>query len=619
MIRKKGSTKPSKKGKRGPSNSRSKPKGANADTLNDESLPDSTENPSTSPGSLTPSSTSSIESLLEQSGLTEQEAYQQAETERIRRLMVKFRTDPVGYARDILGIELWQPIGEALEGLLVPPYRVSVDSGHGVGKTHGAAAAVNWWYDTRGPQCVCITTAPTQRDVIDLLWTEIRLQRMSARVLLSQDFIGPAAPEMKTGPEHYAKGYTARKGESFQGRHRPNMLFVFDEKEGIDGNYWTAAKTMFRPGSGDAWLVIGNPTTTTSVAYQEHRAVDPEGNPTWNRVRLSCLDHPNMRAVPGDADYISGAVTRSQVSQWIDDWCDPVAEGDEQETDIEWDGLLFRPGPIAEPRILGLRPSAGNWGVWSEAIWRLVVRPAPTVDQFALPVIGCDCANYGSDYTVFHVRCGTVSLYHYAVNGWGADRICGKLMDMTKEWAAWATKRRDRAAAPNNAGEIAIQIDDDATGRAICSWLTRQKLRCVPVNAGGSPIRPDLYKNVRSELWFMAARKAAKGLMNLSRLDRATLQRIEMQAMAPEWWPTPLGQREVESKDDLRKPERLGRSPDDMDSLNLAYYEPSGVADAKWVDLDPAPMPGRLQEKPAAEKMDQWYAEEEERVKLFGR
>lgn len=533
--------------------------------------------------------------------------------------LTEYENDPIGYARAVLGITLWSEVEESLIALLEPPFRVSVDSGHGVGKTFAAAVSANWWFDTRNPGVV-ITTAPTQRDVVDLLWTEIRLQRERAIYPLPDFFIGPAAPEMRSGPERYAKGYTARKGESFQGRHRPRMLFIFDEKEGIDATYWTSMKTMLRPGSGDAAFVIGNPTTTTSMAYQEHRAVDEKGDPTWHRVRLSCLDHPNMMFGPGEPGHIPGAVTRSQVRQWISDWCDPVVEGDEQATDIEWEKKYYRPGPIAEPRILGLRPSAGTFGVWSEALWSLVLRVAPDPLITQLPIIGCDVANYGSDYTVFHTRCGSVSLEHQAFNGWGANRILGHLHELTRKYAEWASKRKYSTAAPVNPGEITIQIDDDATGRAISSFAPRNKLRMVPVNAGSTAKRPDLYGNVRSELWFMAARKAYSGLVNLSRLDRATLQRIEMQAMAPEWWPDSAGRRVVESKDDLRKPERLGRSPDDMDAVNLAYYEPSGVADAKWVEVATAP-PVRAPDTQATVIIDSQYnyPEVESDIRLWGK
>lgn len=523
---------------------------------------------------------------------------------------------PIDYASEVLGVELTTEITECLEALHKPPYRVSCDSGHGVGKTFGAAVGVNYWYDTH-KYCAVITTAPTERDVIDLLWTEVRLQRQRAKLPVPDDLM-PAAPEMKNGPEHYAKGYTARDAASFQGRHRPNMLFVFDEKEGVPGHFWDGAKSMFRPGSGDAWLVIGNPITTTSRAYQEHKAVDAEGNPTWHRVRISSLDHPNIAAgLRGDHQLpVPGAVTAGQMDQWINDWCDPVAPGDRKLTDIEWRGHVYRPGPIGEARILGLRPSSGTFGVWSEAMWAITQVKSPAVPLGLLPRIGCDCANYGVDYTVFHVRCGSVSLFHQAVNGWDHERIAARLMELASEYAAWATARQAPQAAPIRPEQIPIQIDDDSTGRAVSTYLRRNKHFAVPLNAGSRPARQDLYSNIRSELWFQCARKATLGMVNLAIFDRATRQRIEMQAMAPMWAPDAAGRRVVEDKDDLRKPKRLGRSPDDMDALNLAYYEPGSGPSASWGDAEPPANPLRPSPPPSDRMPDE---REPEPMRLYGR
>ena len=47
-----------------------------------------------------------------------------------------------------------------------------VKSGHSVGKTFLAAWIVNWFYDSH-PASITISTAPTKRDVCDLLWKEI--------------------------------------------------------------------------------------------------------------------------------------------------------------------------------------------------------------------------------------------------------------------------------------------------------------------------------------------------------------------------------------------------------------------------------------------------------------
>src|SRR5262249_8045883 len=157
---------------------------------------------------------------------------------------------------------------------------------------------------------------PSERDVVDLLWTEPRLQRQRAG--LPCHFVGARAPEMRTSEEHYAKGYTARKGESFQGRHRPRQLFIFDEGEGVDASYWTTAKTMFKPELGNAWLTIGNPTTTTSQAYLESLATDKDGNPSWRVFTISALAHPNILAeLQGQPPPIPNAVTLRQLELWL--------------------------------------------------------------------------------------------------------------------------------------------------------------------------------------------------------------------------------------------------------------------------------------------------------------
>ena len=50
-----------------------------------------------------------------------------------------------------------------------------------------------------------------------------------------------------------------------------------------------------------------------------------------------------------------------------------------------------------------------------------------------------------------------------------------------------------------------------------------------------------------------------------------TVQRLKLQALAPKWKMGPKGQRVVEKKEETKK--RIGHSPDDMDAMNLAYYE----------------------------------------------
>ena len=511
--------------------------------------------------------------------------------------LTRYRADPVGFAWDVLRVDLWSSQRSAALALLEPPRRLLVESGHNVGKTFLAAALAVWWYYTR-PRSVVITTAPTLRDVVDLLWTEIRL--LVARAGLPDHFVGPAAPEMRdpaAPQDHWAKGYTASKGESFQGRHRESMLFVFDEAEGLDRSYWTTTSTMHQPGQDHAWLAICNPTTTTSQRYQERRATDHEGGKKWNLLAFSALDHPNIAAglaarsgEPVPLPY-PNAVTVDQVEQWLGEWFEPVgADSIDPLLDVEYppgSGRWWRPGPEGESRVLGRNPSAGTYGVWSESLWRLACRDGlePLAGALGeLPEIGCDVARYGDDRTEIHTRHGPCSVHHESHGGWDTVRTADRLMHMADEWAAWITAQRAPQAAPIEGRRIPIKVDDTGVGGGVTDILASNGYAVVPVNAGEAAGDDTRYPRVRDELWFQLPERARAGELDLSRLPPKVRNRLEVQALAPTWTPTPDRRRRVETKEETKK--RIGRSPDGMDALNLAYYAAGGSsAGPHWIEV----------------------------------
>src|SRR5439155_22774811 len=233
-----------------------------------------------------------------------------------------------------------------------PPCRVLVPSAHDTGKSYCAAVAALYWHYSYDPGLV-LTTAPTEKDVIDILWAEIRT--LAQRAGLCPPFIGPKAPEIYDHENHYAKGYVSRLGQGFQGRHRPRMLFIKDEANDIDGLHFTTTRTMFDPELGHAELVIFNPTSTTSQVYQEDLACDAADRPPpWHRIRLSALNHPNIKAdLEGRPRPVPGAVTKAMVDEWVREWCEPVKSADHKATDLErppGSGVWFRPGPIFQAR-----------------------------------------------------------------------------------------------------------------------------------------------------------------------------------------------------------------------------------------------------------------------------
>lgn len=480
-------------------------------------------------------------------------------------MMTALRNDPVLYANAILGVTLTPEQQEIAYAILKPPYRVHVDSAHNVGKTFLAAALANWWYDTRDPGVV-ITTAPTERDIVDILWSEIRLQRTRAGLPLS--FVGPRAPEMRTSDDHWAKGFTARKGESFQGRHRENMLFIFDEAEGIDESYWTTTKTMMRPGSGDAWLTIGNPTTTSSQSYLESLSVDEHGNPLWKCFNLSALNHPNIiNELKGLPPPIPSAITLAQLRQWIKEWCEPIDEHEATSLDFFFDGTWYRPSPIAEARILGRRPTSSINSVWNDCIWKMCAAKKDVPPRFVIPHIGCDVARYGDDNTAIHARIGNVSVFHEERNGLSVVQVADRLKKLA---ATLAAKCESDGFAPLSPKDIPIKVDDTGVGGGVVDILQSERYNCIPVCASAKPHNSSQYPNVRSELWFNLADKAKAGHLSLGNLPSTTLEQLRLQALSACWYLDTHGRRVVEPKNDTKK--KLGRSPDGIDAMNLAYY-----------------------------------------------
>ena len=90
-----------------------------------------------------------------------------------------FRRSPIGFAHEVLGVDLWAKQEEVLNALR-DHRRVAVKAGNGVGKGFTAAVAVLWFLCSHQPATV-LTTAPTARQVRHILWQEIRrLYRASA-------------------------------------------------------------------------------------------------------------------------------------------------------------------------------------------------------------------------------------------------------------------------------------------------------------------------------------------------------------------------------------------------------------------------------------------------------
>ena len=134
--------------------------------------------------------------------------------------------NPVAFAKEVLGVDIWEKQEEILEYVLNNK-RVTVRSCHGAGKSFTAAIVVLWFLICYSPSTV-VTTAPTARQVKSILWEEIRLRYKNAKIALGGRLL---QMELQMGPKWLATGFATDEYnvERFQGYHNDNILVVIDE------------------------------------------------------------------------------------------------------------------------------------------------------------------------------------------------------------------------------------------------------------------------------------------------------------------------------------------------------------------------------------------------------
>lgn len=495
--------------------------------------------------------------------------------------------DPVGYARDILEFEPAPAQIEVANALREYPHRVLAPSGHKYGKSALAGWLINWFYDSYRPS-LCVSTAPKFESVKNIVWKEVRRMRMRAGLSGLQ----PKSPEMADAPDHAARGMTASSGEGFQGQHEARSFYVFDEACGIDPVIWQVTHSMFKPEQGHMWLALFNPTDPTSQAWAEDHSTDNDGNPRWRRVQMDCLEHPNVLAqLQGLPPPIPAAVTLPMISEWLYDYgCELISKEDAESCEspsliLEWppgSGIYYKQGPEFQARCRGIWPEGDTYAIWSQLLLKRIEMEILSVRPTELPELGCDVARFGDDYTAFHVRWGDVSQYHQAANGWDTERTADRIASLCELWASNATLSRPAGAVKIKPEQILVKIDDDGVGGGVTDKLRRKGIHVIPVGAGTVSLS-GRYPNKRSELWFQTMERARAGRMSIAKLNKPEKNRLRQQFMQVTWGMNGMGLRVVEPKEYTKL--RLGRSPDDADACNLAFYETAGMMEtAKYID-----------------------------------
>ncbi len=390
--------------------------------------------------------------------------------------------------------------------------------------------------------------------------------------------------------DHYAKGYTGTTPEAFHGRHDKHLFFVVDEGTAIGGFVFEGISSMFKANGNHFWLTMLNPIDTTSAVYAEAES----GN--YTIIRLNALDHPNIdRGLRGLPIEIDGAVDLHQVDDWFKKWFEEVPLADEKNGDLVWppkeymnipdvltrvstDGRqrCLRPGMEGQARVLGLWPTSSEGQVWSDFSWRSCLRDLGQKFQKqmvltweSVPEIGCDVAGGGGDKTEIVVQSGGIALEHKVGAGWEPSRVQGALIEMAKKWIGIYNQNRPPEMPFLDEFAVPIRVDDANVGHAVVDYMKNEGYDIRGINSGTVAKSQSKYVLMRDQLWFDVVDAAKAGQLDFSRLSQKSLVELKRQAMAVRWLPVPGGRRMIVKKEETRKV--IGRSPDGMDALNLAF------------------------------------------------
>lgn len=487
---------------------------------------------------------------------------------------------PDRFVAEVLGAQPWSMQNEIINSVFT--YKITaVKTCNAIGKSYIAARIVIA-YLMLHPNSIVVTTAPTWRQVTDVLWREIGTAVKQSKFKLSDVEAGQAG--LSLASDWYAVGLSTKRPENFFGYHADHILVVVDEAGGVEEPIFKGVQAI-TPNVNARVLVIGNPTNPGGTFYDYFNKPELGAN----CFTVSAFDTPNFTDtnIHTIEDLLTLFTPRNGISQ--PNWTKRVNEELAKRMNPIYRGLI-------DPSVVYARYH--EWGPDSPAWQALIMGEFPSQAEQALipaelvtqamqmsgvdkdsgktyaelsgweipdgpPEFGQDMARYGTDSTVCFPRHG----------GWVEQPIAWNKVSLME-----SADRILKIIDPMDFN-TRLNIDDTGNGGGTTDRLRQIKNELLhaakPVHqymiaaynfsSKENMTDPDKFADITSELywnlrsWFMKKRIA---LPKNSRLFDELVGR--------RWFINRQGKIQVESKDDYKK-RTGGKSPDFADALALAF------------------------------------------------
>lgn len=485
----------------------------------------------------------------------------------------RIRNKPIWFANNFLGVQPWQKQKDILHALRDNDY-VAVRSCNGSGKTYTAALATLWWLMAHD-EAIVITTAPSERQVKQLLWREIRSLYNKNKELIGGKI---TQTRLELSNKRYAYGFSTDTADRFQGFHSPNILIVVDEASGL-------REYLFDPILGcltsdnSKLLMIGNPLNLSGTfydAFHKNRAhfatihISAFDTPAFQENTEGPVGGPSPFGTKGDASErskIAGVCTGGRgagarpndTTAFLANRTDHVlARNDEHPNGIATpkfvENVARQRGTKSVAymvRVLGDFPEeADDTLIPLRDIEAAARRSLPCFEEDEA-VMGVDIARYGNDLTVLVVRRGPQVIDMVALRRSGLMETAGRIVNMAKDHDVKA-----------------VHIDEVGMGAGVLDALKERDLEnVIGVNGGTKSDSPERFVNRRAQLYYGLKQRFEDD--DIAIPDDAEL--ISQLAALTHTY-NARGQLVLETKDKIRRSGH--QSPDKADALALAFHKP---------------------------------------------
>lgn len=463
-----------------------------------------------------------------------------------------WRAKPSVFATEVLGMRPWTlppHVGSASQAQVmdaVPNHKsVAWRSGHKVGKSEAAAALALWWYALR-PGGRVILTAPTARQIREVVWRAVKRQwaAAKARGIHLGGGIGETPSTGVVGPGgRQIIGISTDEADRFSGISG-DVLYIVDEGSGVPDLLWEAIEGN-RAG-GARLITLGNPTRTDGAFF---RAFHEEAE-LWATFHTSSAHTPKALGLPidGDQQFLAG-----------EDYVAGRAKA--------WGVGSMR----YQVRVEGNFPVQGSDAVFSLAHIQESIRrhrlgddPSPFERATERLVVGVDVARFGDDSTAFVARRGKRVLAITTIAGKDTVQVCGALSVFMS--GLMTSFERDGVVSEDD--QPLVNVDVAGMGGGVADLMRAGPMgsRIVVQDINGAMAADDdeEFPNLRSQMWFAAADWIADGG------ELPDDPRLRADLLTPRYKFDVRARQALESKDELKK--RLGRSPDIGDAFVNAVY-----------------------------------------------